>query len=97
MQAHEPADYLERLVPLAASIDVWETTYVQVLHGDDAVLQWMRGTGLRPVLTELNEAEQEEFLEEYGARLRAAYPRREFGTVLPYRRIFVVAQIATAP
>jgi trans-aconitate 2-methyltransferase len=91
----EPADYLERLVPHAATVDVWETTYVQVLQGEDAVLQWMRGTGLRPVLSELDEAEQVEFLEEYGARLRAAYPQRAFGTVLPYRRIFVVAQIAT--
>jgi len=62
--------------------------------GDDAVLHWMRGTGLRPVLSELDEAEQVEFLEEYGARLRAAYPPRDYGTVLPYRRIFVVAQIA---
>jgi trans-aconitate 2-methyltransferase len=90
----EPADYLERLVSHAATIDVWETTYVQVLQGDDAVLHWMRGTGLRPVLSELDDEEQTEFLEEYGARLRAAYPPREFGTVLPYRRIFVVAQIA---
>jgi trans-aconitate 2-methyltransferase len=57
------------------------------------VLRWMQGTGLRPVLSELDEAEQAEFLEDYGARLRAAYPQRPFGTVLPYRRIFAVAQI----
>jgi trans-aconitate 2-methyltransferase len=92
----EPADYLERLAPHATSLDVWETTYVQVLDGEDAVLRWMQGTGLRPVISQLDEAERAEFLEEYGARLRAAYPRRAFGTVLPYRRIFVVAQI-TAP
>ena len=77
-------------------LDVWETTYVQVLDGEDAVLRWVQGTALRPVLSELDEAEQAEFLEEYGARLRAAYPRRAFGTVLPYRRIFAVAQIAPA-
>ena len=89
----EPDAYLERIAPHAATLDVWETTYLQVLDGEDAVLRWMLGTGLRPVLSELNEAEQADFLAEYGARLSTAYPRRAFGTVLPYRRIFVVAQI----
>jgi trans-aconitate 2-methyltransferase len=93
----EPEVYLERLAPYAASLDVWETTYLQVLDGEDAVLAWVRGTALRPILSELDDGEQGEFLEEYGARLRAAYPRRPFGTVLPYRRIFVVAQIGSAP
>jgi trans-aconitate 2-methyltransferase len=90
----EPDDYLGRLAPHASHLDVWETTYFQVLGGEDAVLRWVRGTALRPVLSELDEAEQAEFLEDYGARLRAAYPQQAFGTVLPYRRIFAVAQIA---
>jgi trans-aconitate 2-methyltransferase len=93
----EPVDYLERLAPHASILDVWETTYVQVLDGEDAVLQWVRGTALRPILSELDDAEQAEFLKEYGARLRAAYPPRPFGTVLPYRRIFAVAQMSPAP
>lgn len=53
----------------------------------------MQGTGLRPVLSVLGDEERAEFLDEYGVRLRTAYPQCEFGTVLPYRRIFVVAQI----
>jgi trans-aconitate 2-methyltransferase len=89
----EPDVYLERLEAHSVRVDVWETTYLQVLVGEDAVLRWMQGTGLRPVLSELDEAEQQEFLEQYGARLRAAYPQRAFGTVLPYRRIFAVAEI----
>jgi trans-aconitate 2-methyltransferase len=92
----EPGDYLERLIGLSAAVDVWETTYLQVLEGDDAVLRWMRGTALRPVLSVLDGVEQGEFAADVGVRLRAAYPRREFGTVLPYRRIFAVAQLAGA-
>ncbi|MGZ4616451.1 MAG: trans-aconitate 2-methyltransferase [Actinomycetes bacterium] len=92
----EPEVYLERLVGLGAGVDVWETTYLQVLQGEDAVLRWMQGTGLRPVLSVLDEGERAEFMDEYGARLRAAYPQRDFGTVLPYRRIFVVARIGEA-
>lgn len=87
----QPSDYLRRLAGLGCGVDVWETTYLQVLTGEDAVLRWMRGTALRPVLSALGEAECEEFVAEYGERLRAAYPPEPFGTVLPYRRIFVVA------
>ena len=90
----EPPLYLARLSRLGLAVDAWETTYLQVLPGEDAVLDWMRGTGLRPVLQGLPEQDRADFEAEYGARLRVAYPRQDFGTVLPYRRIFVVAHRA---
>jgi trans-aconitate 2-methyltransferase len=93
----EPATYLRRLAALGCRVDAWETTYVQVLNGEDAVLTWMKGTGLRPVLSVLTEGEQTDFLADYAERLRRAYPRESFGTLLPYRRIFVVAQAALMP
>lgn len=89
--SHDPADYLAVLAELGFRVDAWETTYLQVLPGEDAVLDWVSGTALRPVLAELDEAERTEFLAEYGGLLREAYPRQHFGTVLPYRRVFVVA------
>ena len=67
-----------------------------MLEGEDAVLRWISGTGLRPVLAELDEAEAADFSAEYGARLRRAYPQRGYGTVLPYRRIFAVARMGGA-
>lgn len=88
----EPGDYLARLAGLGCRVEVWETTYYQVLQGRDAVLRWMAGTGLRPILSVLSDDEQEEFSAEYGERLRAAYPEQPYGTVLPYRRIFAVCQ-----
>ncbi|MGK5547877.1 trans-aconitate 2-methyltransferase [Streptomyces sp. URMC 127] len=89
-----PAQYLERLAGLGLTVDAWETTYVHVLAGEDAVLDWTKGTTLRPVLTALrDDAEaRARFLSEYGALLRRAYPRGEHGTLFPFRRIFVVAQ-----
>ena len=86
--------YLDRLSRLGAAVDAWETTYLHVLPGDDPVLEWVKGTALRPVLAQLDEAEAAEFLAEYGALLREAYPRRDYGTVLEFRRIFVVASFA---
>ena len=79
------------LAELGLAVQVWETTYFHVLPGDDAVLSWVTGTALRPVLAALTRDEQAEFTREYGALLRAAYPRRPIGTVLPYRRIFALA------
>ncbi|GFE16434.1 trans-aconitate 2-methyltransferase [Streptomyces glebosus] len=90
----EPADYLERLADLGCATDVWETTYVQLLAGDDPVLDWVKGTALRPVLTALEHdpAAREAFLAEYREALRKAYPTGRHGTVFPFRRIFAVAR-----
>jgi trans-aconitate 2-methyltransferase len=88
----EPTEYLETLTGLGCAVDLWETTYYQVLAGEHAVLDWMLGTGLRPTLDALPDpAQRANFLAEYGALLDTAYPRQDFGTVLPYRRVFAVA------
>ncbi len=90
--AHDAGDYVAALAALDCAVDAWETTYLHVLPGEDAVLEWMRGTGLRPVLEALDESERTEFVDHYGAALRAAYPRRPYGTVLAFRRVFAVAR-----
>lgn len=70
---------------------MWETTYLHLLQGEDPVLDWVKGTGLRPVLTELG-ADAEAFVAEYRDALREAYPATRHGTVFPFRRIFAVAR-----
>ena len=92
----DPATYLRALVACGLRVDAWETTYLHVLAGDDAVLEWIRGTALRPVLAALDDAEQALFIAEYAVLLRAAYPPTDFGTLLPFRRIFVVEQATGA-
>jgi trans-aconitate 2-methyltransferase len=87
-----PADYVAALSAEGCSVDAWETTYNHLLQGDNAVLEWVKGTGARPVLQSLPEELRVSFEKEYGARLAEAYPRRAFGTLLPFRRIFAVAQ-----
>ncbi len=87
-----PADYLDIMLDAGCAADAWETTYQQVLPGKDPVLQWVRGTGLRPVLAALSTAEAAEFEEAYSAMLREAYPTSPHGTIFPFRRIFAVAR-----
>lgn len=88
----EPADYLRIMLDAGCTADAWETTYQQVLRGPDPVLEWVRGTALRPVLSVLSDEEGKAFESEYAASLRAAYPETPHGTVFPFRRIFAVAQ-----
>lgn len=90
---HDPAAYLDRLARLGCAVDAWETTYAHVLSGRDPVLEWVRGTALRPVLAMLSPADAADFEADYGAALRAAYPSAPYGTVVPFRRVFVVARI----
>jgi trans-aconitate 2-methyltransferase len=90
-QAGDPVDYLEVLAGTGCRADAWETTYLHVLSGADPVVEWVKGTALRPVLATLDDAQTEEFLAEYRDRMRQAYPPRPFGTILPFRRVFAVA------
>lgn len=91
--SHEPATYLEALVAAGCAPDVWETTYLHVLTGPDPVFTWVSGTGARPTLEALPDDLRPAFEAEFKARLRAAYPPREHGVVLPFRRIFAVARV----
>jgi trans-aconitate 2-methyltransferase len=85
-----PADYARSLLDLGLAADVWETTYLHLLTGADPVLNWVRGTGLRPVLSALDDTDAAEFTAEYAALLRAAYPAGGQGTMFAFRRVFAV-------
>ena len=87
-----PERYLEALVAAGLQPDVWQTEYLHVLRGDDAVLEWVKGTALRPVLSVLDDGDRDEFLAAYGAALRTAYPPQPYGTVFPFRRTFAVGR-----
>ncbi len=99
----EPGGYLAALLATGVQADVWETTYFHILHGPDAVLEWVRGSALRPFLTALDTpdvpgSDVAEFQSAYAAVLRAAYPRDAEGrSVFPFRRIFGVATVPSYP
>ena len=84
--------YATLLLDAGYEVDVWETTYLHVLSGADPVLEWVRGTGLRPVLQALSPSDAAEFTATYAEQLRAAYPASAHGTVYPFKRIFAVGR-----
>lgn len=91
-----PQTYAAALAKHCGHLDVWETTYLQVLDPQGAqrspVLEWVKGTALRPLLDVLDEAEKVAFLEELVRRFDTAYPRAPYGTPMPFRRIFAVGR-----
>lgn len=89
-----PQDYYDLFSARAASIDIWETEYAQILSGQDPVFNWVSGTALRPLMAELEAHEQVEFATVYKQALIQAYPRRGDGkTLFPFKRIFMVVQL----
>jgi trans-aconitate 2-methyltransferase len=88
-----PDTYWRWLTPHARNIDLWETIYLQVLDGKDPVVNFMRGTALRPFLSVMDEKRAAKFLAAFSVRMAAAYATQPNGqTLFPFRRLFLVAQ-----
>jgi trans-aconitate 2-methyltransferase len=86
-------DYYEMLRPVCSKVDVWRTTYHHPLTGGAAaIVEWFKGSGLRPFLEPLDMAARAAFLERYTSMVARAYPSSPDGSVLlPFPRLFVVA------
>lgn len=90
----ESADwYYGMLRPHCSRVDVWRTTYYHALKGGiNGIVEWFKGSALRPYLERLNSKEQAAFLEEYTAEMAKAYTVYDDGVaLLPFPRLFVMA------
>ena len=85
--------YWDLLRPRCRTLDIWETTYLHVLKGEDAVGEWAAGTSLRPFLDPLTPELRAGYRRAYAAALAPHYPPRPDGTtLLPFRRLFILAR-----
>jgi trans-aconitate 2-methyltransferase len=86
-----PEQYWKWLSPVCSQLEIWETIYLQILDGQDPVVNFMRGTALRPFLTVLSEKDAAAFLAAFAKRMRTAYPPQKSGqTLFPFRRLFLI-------
>jgi trans-aconitate 2-methyltransferase len=88
-----PSFYYDLLQPLAKRLVIWETEYYHILDGPHAIIEWFRGTGLRPFLGALRDLDQKQRFEEMLLEgYSKSYPRQQDGRILfPFRRLFIVA------
>jgi trans-aconitate 2-methyltransferase len=93
--AHEVDFYYDVVAPHASRVDLWETSYQHVMESRSGIVEWYKGTGLRPFLAALPDpVERDRFLAEYLHGLEEVYPTRANGRVLfPFRRIFFIAYV----
>jgi len=89
-------DYYDLLAADGAEVDVWRTAYQHPMESPAKIVEWVRGTGLKPFVDPLPDAERKAFLVEYEARIAQAYPRRADGKLLlQFPRMFIVARRPT--
>jgi trans-aconitate 2-methyltransferase len=89
---HSAAFYYDLLAPHVKQLDIWRTTYQHVIPSAASIVEWVKGTGIRPFLAQLSNAEQATYLEGYLRDIEAAYPLRADGKRLfPFPRLFIVA------
>ncbi len=85
--------YYTRLTPFCSSLEIWTTEYLHTLTGDNPVYEWVKATGLRPILQALTDDELSAYVEKYKRRLCDAYPKRADGiTLYPFPRLFILAR-----
>jgi trans-aconitate 2-methyltransferase len=86
-----PASYFDLLAPYASDVDIWRTTYEHVMPSPKAIVEWVKGTGLRPYLEAV--PDREAYLAAYTRAVDAAYPAHHGGARLfSFPRLFVVAR-----
>jgi trans-aconitate 2-methyltransferase len=90
----EPSFYYDHLAPLSAALSIWETEYLHCLEGENPVVDWTRGTALKAFLDALDDKqERQAFEDDYSSRIAVAYPKQFNGnTLMPFKRLFIVAQ-----
>ncbi len=87
----EPEAYFDRLCQISSDFNIWETIYYHRLASPEEIMQWYRGTGLRPYLTALDESEREAFEQDVFEQVQKAYPMREGGVIFKFPRLFFTA------
>jgi trans-aconitate 2-methyltransferase len=97
-QVGDPAFYYRVLAGSGVRAEIWRTVYHHVLDGPDAVVEWFKGSGLRPFLAALPDTDHAAYLDCYRDAIGRAYPPQPDGRLLlAFPRLFVVATRPPAP
>jgi trans-aconitate 2-methyltransferase len=85
--------YYTILQPIASDIELWETVYYHVLSSHQELIEWYKGTGMRPFLDSLpDEKRRISFEKQILKKCKEDYKKQKDGKILyPFKRIFFIA------
>ena len=87
-----PGELYNSLKPLCSHIEVWRTIYNHVLEDHQGIIEWVKGTGLRPFIDPLPKEQRKAYLQRYLEEMKKAYePLSDGRVMLRYPRLFLVA------
>jgi len=94
-KSHSLEFYYETLVRDVVRIDLWASEYLHIMPNHRGIVEWYKGTGLRPYLDCLQRKDlQDEFLREFESRLVPLFPQAGGrGVPFPFRRLFIVSSM----
>lgn len=85
--------YYDTLQPVCNKLDIWQTEYIHIMENHEAIVDFIRGSGLRPFTQALDS--EEDIARFEGIVLQGytnAYPPQADGRILfPFRRQFIIA------
>jgi trans-aconitate 2-methyltransferase len=87
-----PEAFYDLLRPLCGHLDIWHTHYNHVMENHAGVVEWFKGSSLRPFYSAVDGDLREGFLAAYAGEIAKAYPARYDGKVmLKFPRLFILA------
>ncbi len=86
-------EYFDILAAASSDFTIWETVYCHRMASHESILEWYRGTGLRPYLEALNETDKAEFEKDFLEEVKKAYPKQQNGEIIfRFPRFFFTAE-----
>ena len=87
-----PEEYFDILASCTDDFDIWETVYYHNMPSVKAMVEWIKGTRLRPYLNALDKVNAEKLEREITKRATAAYDTQKNGEIIfKFKRFFFVA------
>lgn len=88
--ALSPYEYFNILSRHCSSFQIWETRYHHAMKDHRAIIEWVKGTRIRPYLAHLDDDGKQAFEQEILERVKETYPVMENGEVIMrFNRFFM--------
>ena len=87
-------EYFDVLSHISNDFEIWETTYCHRMPSYENIIEWYKGTGLRPYIEQLTENDSKEFINDVYSKLKHQYKVQNNGEILfRFPRLFFIIKM----